>query len=158
MTSDRRSGRDGLRSLDKVLPEVFSHKQWARQWRLFHLLREWPQIVGPRVAELTAPAWFRHDVLWIHVQDSAAMQHLQYLKPDLLARVNQALGAEPASDLRWALQPAAEPRRERNPAAEARVDPEREQAFRELTASIPDPACREALVRLWRTLADHEPG
>ena len=30
--------------------------------------------------------------------------------------------------------------------------------FRELTASIPDPACREALVRLWRTLADHEPG
>ena len=91
MTSDRRSGRDGLRSLDKVLPEVFSHKQWARQWRLFHLLREWPAIVGPRVAELTAPAWFRHDVLWIHVQDSAAMQHLQYLKPDLLARVNLAL-------------------------------------------------------------------
>ena len=137
MTSDRRSGRDGLRSLDKVLPEVFSNKQWARQWRLFHLLREWPQIVGPRVAELTTPAWFRHDVLWIHVQDSAAMQHLQYLKPDLLARVNQALGAEPASDLRWALQPVAEPDRVRNPAAEARIDPKREEAFRELTARFP---------------------
>ena len=158
MTSDRRSGRDGLRSLDKVLPEVFSHKQWARQWRLFHLLREWPAIVGPRVAELTAPAWFRHDVLWIHVQDSAAMQHLQYLKPDLLARATLARAAARASDLAGALEPAAEPRRELNRAPDARVDPEREQAFRELTASIPDPACREALVRLWRTLADHEPG
>ena len=158
MTSDRRAGRDGLRSLDKVLPAVFARKEWSRQWRLFHLVREWPQIVGPRVAEVTAPAWFRHDVLWIYVQDSAAMQHLQYLKVDLLARVNQALADEPASDLRWALQPVAEPDRVRNPAAEARIDPKREEAFRELTASIPDPACREALVRLWRTIADHEPG
>ena len=158
MTGDRRAGRDGLRSLDTVLPAVFTRKEWARQWRLFHLVREWPRIVGPRVAEVTAPAWFRHDVLWIYVQDSAAMQHLQYLKVDLLARVNQALADEPASDLRWALQPVAEPDRVRNPAAESRIDPKREEAFRELTASIPDPACREALVRLWRTIADHEPG
>ena len=65
MTGDRRAGRDGLRSPDTVLPAVFTRKEWARQWRLFHLVREWPRIVGPRVAEVTAPAWFRHDVLWI---------------------------------------------------------------------------------------------
>jgi hypothetical protein len=152
------SRRDGLLPMGTVLPTVFARKEWAGQWRLFQLVRDWPDIVGPRVAELTAPAWFRHDVLWIHVQDSAAMQHLQYLKIDLLARVNKALIDEPASDLRWALQPVLPPRPEPNAPEPAKVDPVRERAFRDLTASISDPVSREALVRLWRALADHEPG
>lgn len=158
MTGDRRAGRDGLRPWTRCCPRCSTRKE-ARQWRLFHLVREWPRIVGPRVAEVTAPAWFRHDVLWIYVQDSAAMQHLQY---------SSRSTCWPASTRPWrtsrpaicagALQPVAEPDRVRNPAAEARIDPNAKRPSANWTASIPDPACREALVRLWRTIADHEPG
>ena len=158
MTRAPRSGRDDLLSLEAVLPAVFARKEWARQWRLFRLVRDWPAIVGPRVAELTAPAWFRQDVLWIHVRDSAAMQHLQYAKPELLARVNRALADEPAADLRWALQPAEPPPADRHGDGAAPIDPARERAFREMVAAIADPVCREALVRLWRTLADRTSG
>ncbi len=147
-----------LRMLATILPTVFANKNWTRQWRLFELARDWPAIVGPQVAALTGPAFFRGDVLWIHVQDSAWMQHLQYAKLDLLARVNAVLGDRPATDLRWLQQPI-EPPSSRQPTSAANpIDPAQERLFAEMARTISDPACREALLRLWRAFAAHESG
>mgnify|MGYP001767612331 CR=1 FL=1 len=91
------------------------------------------------------PAFFRQDTLWIYVQDSAWMHHLQFIKLDLLERINQALGNQPVSDLRWQLQPQLPSLPERQlPPAHA-VDSERAQAFAQMTASIANQECREAL-------------
>lgn len=145
-----------LTALDHVLAEVYTSRQWTTHWRLYGLLRDWPAIVGAEVARLTTPAFFRRETLWIYVQDSSWMHHLQYVKPDLLARINRHMGEQPIADLRWQLQPPPSPRTERPLMQPQEIDPEQEQHFRTMTETIANRECREALQRLWRTFATQE--
>jgi len=142
-----------LTALGTVFSDVYATKQWATQWRLFRLLQDWPAIVGLEVGRLTSPAFFRRETLWIYVRDSAWMHHLQYVKPDLLARINRHLTEQPIADIRWQLEPQAPPRPEPSLPEPHRVDKEQEQSFCRLTETIANQECREALQRLWRTLA-----
>ena len=157
MKEYKRESNGDVVALAEALASVYATKQWTRQWQLFQLVKSWPAIVGEQVAALTAPAFFRREVLWIHVQDSAWMQHLQYVKLDLLDRVNVALGDQPATDLRWlqrAFTAAEMPRSAPEPRP---IDPARERMFIEMASSIPNLECRKALLDLWRAFAAYEP-
>lgn len=139
-----------------IFPEVYALKQWTRPWHLFRLVQDWPAVVGAEVARLTTPAFFRRDVLWIYVQDSAWMHHLQFVKIDLLGRINQHLQDTAISELRWQLQPAQpEPPQVATVPPCRDIDKDREEDFQQLSASITDPECREALRHLWRSFAAH---
>ncbi|MGD9948502.1 MAG: DciA family protein [Desulfobulbus sp.] len=138
-----------------LLANVYSKQQWKKQWRLFNLVRQWPTIVGREVGQLTMPAFFRQDTLWIYVQDSAWMHHLQFIKLDLLTRINRALGEQPVTDIRWQLQPQLPTLSKRQAPAPHAVNPENERSFQQMTASIDNEECREALQRLWRHFAAH---
>jgi hypothetical protein len=144
-----------LAALGTVFSGVYSAKKWTSQWRLFRLVRDWPAIVGVEVARLTAPAFFRRETLWIHVQDSAWMHHLQFVKTDLLARINQSLAEQPIADIRWQLQVQTPPQSERHLSRPHAVDSQQEQSFCRMAEGISNQECREALQRLWRTFAAH---
>jgi predicted nucleic acid-binding Zn ribbon protein len=151
----KRSKKNELSFLGDTLSAVYATKKWRHQWRVFRLAQDWPAIVGVEVARLTAPAFFRQDVLWIFVQDSAWMQHMQFIKLDLLTRVNQALAEPPIIDIRWLLQPATLPQPKRHVPESHPVDPRQEQSFRQLTESVANQECREALQRLWQIFASN---
>lgn len=142
-------------SLEESLFEAYSTKKWKLQWRLFRLARNWPAIVGAEVGRLTAPAFFRQDILWIFVQDSAWMHHLQFIKLDLLSRVNTVLAEQPITDIRWLLQPPILSPPEHCTSKAHAVDPVQEQSFRQMTESVSNQESREALRRLWQTFASH---
>jgi hypothetical protein len=97
--------------LGDSMARLYASQKWQQHWRLFRLGPGLAGIVGEQVARLTSPAQFRHDVLWVYVQDSSWMHHFQFVKQDLLGRVNLALGAHPVADIRWMLQPAVPPPR-----------------------------------------------
>jgi hypothetical protein len=147
--------KSDLASLENTLSEVYSNKKWNNQWRLFRLSKDWPIIVGKEVAQLTTPAFFRKDVLWIFVQDSAWMQHMQYIKLDLLERINRVLTEQAITDIRWQLQPVTLPPPERFLPEPHAVDPEQERSFRSMTEGVSNPECREALQRLWHIFASY---
>lgn len=155
--SDDRSGYEhgNPTPMPKVLSGLYTKRQWQQQWRLFALVRDWPAIVGREVGRLTMPAFFRRETLWIYVQDSAWMHHLQFIKLDLLSRINQTLGDQPVIDLRWQLQPQLPTLPERHPLPPHPVDDDAERAFTQMTASIGNQECREALQRLWHCFASH---
>ena len=138
-----------------LLSDVYSKQQWKKQWRLFHLVRRWPTIVGREVGQLTMPAFFRQDTLWIYVQDSAWMHHLQFIKLDLITRINRALGEQPVIDIRWQLQPKLPTLPVRKVPAPHAVDPDNERSFQQMTTCIDNQECREALQRLWHHFAAH---
>ena len=146
-----------LLPLKETLSAVFATKQWRNQWQLFQLVRDWPRIAGTQVAQLTTPAYFRKDVLWIFVQDSSWMQHLQYAKIDLLGKINQAVGEQTAvADLRWLMQPLSHVDGKRPAVASHPVDPEKERVFSQLIGGVSHQECRDALQRLWKAFASHE--
>jgi hypothetical protein len=155
MEKRNRSKKNELSFLGDSLPAIYATKRWKHQWRLFRLVQDWPTIIGTEVARLTAPAFFRQDVLWIFVQDSAWMQHMQFIKLDLMARVNKIMTEQPVTDIRWLLQPEILPVPERHTPAPHPVDPEQEQLFHVMTEGIDNQECRQALQRLWHTFASH---
>ena len=52
---------------------------------------QWREIVGPRLAEITAPAAYQDGVLEVWVAHSTWMQELWFVKEDIRAKVNAAI-------------------------------------------------------------------
>ncbi len=156
--AEKRQRKKKLIPLGEHLDTVYAAKEWTTQWRLFSLARNWPRIVGERVAALTAPAWFRRDVLWVYVQDSSWMHHLQYVKIDLLGRINEHLkgaGAQGVTDIRWTLEPEKIPEPEEKIPQAHPVDPDEERSFCLMTEVVANEDCRQALQRLWHNFASY---
>lgn len=55
-------------------------------------LNSWPSVVGQRVAAHTAPVRCDDGVLMVHVDSPAWHNELQYMKRDIVTRLNQNLG------------------------------------------------------------------
>jgi predicted nucleic acid-binding Zn ribbon protein len=64
-------------------------------------VEEWPQLVGPRVSKHTRAVGFRSGTLCIEVEGSAWMQELQFLKRDLIRKINEKLGRELVRNVRF---------------------------------------------------------
>ncbi len=58
---------------------------------------QWAEIVGPRLADITAPAAFHNGVLDVWVAHSTWMQELWFVKEEIRQKVNKAILRESAS-------------------------------------------------------------
>jgi hypothetical protein len=65
------------------------------------LAKSWPSVVGPILADKTAPAGLKHGVLSVRVKNHTLAQEMQFLKPDLLAAIDAALGGDAVREIRF---------------------------------------------------------
>lgn len=104
------------------------------------------QRIGPPVTEQVEPAFFKQGVLTLTVSESAWLTELTFLKPEILERLNRALGREVVVDLRMRLG-----RLMRRGIAGKAQAPVLSAAEREKIeawgAMIPNPSVREAMIR-----------
>lgn len=67
---------------------------------LEHRLRtNWPAIAGQPIASHTRPDHIRFKKLYLVVENSVWLQHLMFLKPELIAKVNEAAGSAVIADV-----------------------------------------------------------
>jgi hypothetical protein len=109
-------------------------------------MADWPAVVGPALAAVTAPKRFANGTLVIACAGPVAME-LTHLAPQLIGRINAHLGQTAVERLRFVQQasgpaPPAAPR-----AAEPAALPPR---VREAVAAVPAGELREALEKLAR--------
>lgn len=71
------------------------------------LAKSWPSVVGPILADKTAPAGLKRGVLSVRVKNHALAQEMQFLKPDLLAAIDAALGKDVVREIRLIVGPVA---------------------------------------------------
>ena len=76
--------------LEKVLHKYRPRSDQAlcRVWDI------WEAAVGDQIAANARPAAFKGDVLLVHASNSSWLHHLRFLENELVANLNQALGAE----------------------------------------------------------------
>ena len=76
--------------LDKVLHQYRpkADQELCKVWDL------WSAAVGPEIAAHAVPAAFKGRRLLVHVSNSNWLHHLRFLERDLIAKINDALGAE----------------------------------------------------------------
>ncbi len=76
-------------------------KRLGLQSHLFEvrLQQQWRDIIGEPVASHTWPAQVRFKKLYLIVRNSVWLQQLVFLKPTLLAKLNERAGAEVLTDI-----------------------------------------------------------
>lgn len=142
-----------LPDLSSGLQGLFLRNNWAAIWQTYTLGRKWVDIVGKNIAKKSEPAYIQKNTLWIYVESSVLMQHMQPQKLTLLEKINAMLPDAGIRDIRWAMQPARPVGETTGKAATPlrRADPEEKAAFEAMASTVEDKKCREALKKLWRT-------
>ncbi|MBW2180015.1 MAG: DUF721 domain-containing protein [Deltaproteobacteria bacterium] len=67
----------------------------AKLWDL------WEDTVGEPIAENTRPAAFKGKILIVYVSRSTWMQQLQFLKKDMITKINNVLGEELIEEIKF---------------------------------------------------------
>ena len=87
---DSRSNR--ILRIDDVLSSLLKQRKWRTGLTFAIIRREWREIVGPEIAAHATPTHFARGRLDIACEHDIWRAELQFLKPELLARLNEALG------------------------------------------------------------------
>jgi hypothetical protein len=133
-----------------LLDGILAGKPLARRLHEAKLWQVWDRVVGTQIADRARPVAFRDGVLTVIVGSAPWRQQLTFLKVEIVAKLNEAMG-EPlvtdlflkAGSLPTATRPAAPPRPPRRPLTAAE-----QEHIASLTAHITDPDLRAALAEL----------
>ena len=90
----------GPRAVGALLPGITRAAFRGRSPAVGALMTDWPLIVGPALAAVTAPRRLSGGTLTIGCAGPVAME-LQHLSGELLSRINGALGRAVATQLRF---------------------------------------------------------
>ncbi len=100
MGTKREKMKNFLHISDLLGQTLASYRQEAdgELVRIWHL---WPEAVGPAIAENARPAAFKGHLLIVHVTSPTWIQHLQFLKKEIIRNVNGALERPLVGDIRF---------------------------------------------------------
>jgi predicted nucleic acid-binding Zn ribbon protein len=116
------------------------HAIWSR----------WEEIVGEKIASHTHPDFISGKSLFIIVDHPTWMHQLNFLKEQLLVKINEVLGTQPVSDIRFRLgvlpaRKKAVPRKGKSPRKISRSE---ERQIEASLGPIAAPELREVLHRV----------
>ena len=85
----------------RVLARVLRQTGLEAELKGWEAVREWDDVVGPRLARHTKALAFRDGTLSVEVEGSAWMHEMGFLRRDLIRRLNERLGDALVRDLRF---------------------------------------------------------
>jgi hypothetical protein len=123
----------------------------ARLTREHQVFMVWDQALGETLARTTRPVAVHHGSLIVAVKDSAWLQELQFMKPEMIKKLNRVLGKGVIREIRfkigsWQDEPPAKGE-EQADAETPDLDPA---VIAEATAAasvIPDPRLRDQVLK-----------
>lgn len=92
--AEKRFNSRHFTNLGSVLDKVLNQYRPKSDQALCKIWDIWETAVGPGIAANARPAAFKGDILLLHVSNSSWLHHLRFLENELVAKVNQSLGAE----------------------------------------------------------------
>lgn len=127
-------------------------KRLGLQSHLFEvrLQQQWREIIGEPVGSHTWPVQVRFKKLYLNVRNSVWLQQLMFLKPTLLAKVNEQAGSELITDIAFRVGEIPDARTV-VPASSSHQQPVNEAAVVEANAhaaAVQDPELRNRLASL----------
>ena len=88
-----------IRRIDDILASLLRRPRWRNGLLLARMTQEWLAIVGPEISAHATPAHFSRGRLEIACDHDVWRAELQFLKPELLARIAEALGEGVVKDI-----------------------------------------------------------
>ncbi|MGH7699065.1 MAG: DUF721 domain-containing protein [Gemmatimonadales bacterium] len=100
----RRKQRRAPVRLGEALEGYLASTGLGRRLAQAGVIPDWPRLVGPQIAAVTAPESVSPDgTMFVRVATSAWMTELQLMMPEIMARINAGRGAGRIKTIRWLL-------------------------------------------------------
>lgn len=100
--SDKQSDFVHIRN---ILDDVLKPYRSKPDFQLKEVWRLWDAAVGETIAQNARPAAFKGKLLVVHVSSSTWIHQLQFLKNDMITKLNAALGKPLIEELKFKIGP-----------------------------------------------------
>ena len=101
MMKNRRKKQKGLIPLGTVLPNLLKSIRTGSDAQLVEVWELWDGVVGEMIAKNSRPAVFKGKLLLVEVSSSTWMHQLQFLKADIIEKINDAFGKELVEEIKF---------------------------------------------------------
>jgi hypothetical protein len=99
----RRRKKSELNHIGDVLQSTFKRKKLRVSVKDQHISESWKKAVGPIIAAQTMAQNLRGDTLFVKVSNSNWMQQLQFMKQEILNKVNAVLPDKTISNIYFSI-------------------------------------------------------
>jgi len=89
--------------IKSVISDLLKKHSYAKKSSLFKIAEIWETAVGEGLAHNTSPWKMKGKTLEVHVPGSSWLQQLNYLKADMIQKINAYLGEECLDDIRFSI-------------------------------------------------------
>ena len=100
MKKDRRNKREFVHIGD-IIDKAIKNYRVESDEELSHVWSLWNGLVGEAIAKNAQPAAFKGKLLLVHVTSSTWMHQLQFMKEEIKAKVNNALGKNLIEEIKF---------------------------------------------------------
>ncbi len=100
MKKDRRNKREFVHIGD-IIDKAIKNYRIESDEELSHVWNLWNGLVGEAIAKNAQPAAFKGKLLLVHVTSSTWMHQLQFIKEEIKAKVNNALGKNLIEEIKF---------------------------------------------------------
>ena len=97
----RRKNSKEFVSLGSVLPNILKSFRRGSDEQLVHIWERWDRIVGETIAKNTHPSAFKGKLLLVEVSSSTWIHQLQFLKEEIIQKINAAFGKEMVEEIKF---------------------------------------------------------
>lgn len=87
--------------IGSILTDVLKTYRKDADGELVQVWQVWDEVVGEVIAQNARPAAFKGKILIVHVSSSTWVHQLQFLKKDMIAKLNNAFGKTLIDDLKF---------------------------------------------------------
>jgi predicted nucleic acid-binding Zn ribbon protein len=91
--------------IGQVLESIIDQCRSNSSGGILHLVRVWEKVVGPPISENATPFAVKGSLLLVHVSSSAWLHQLQFLKAELLEKLNRGLRNERIEEIKFKIGP-----------------------------------------------------
>jgi len=102
---DRKKHKANFVHIRAIIDDVLTNFRRESDVELMRVWQLWDGIVGEVIAQNAKPAAFKSRVLLVHVSSSPWVHQLQFLKQDMISKLNRALGSALIEDLKFKIGP-----------------------------------------------------
>ena len=87
--------------IDSILEKVLSSLNLGIKVKQYQIWDVWDSVVGEPIARQAQPQQIRNMILWITVSSSTWMQQLEFMKQQIIDRLNERIGEKVIKDIRF---------------------------------------------------------
>lgn len=103
MTAKRRKAK--FVHIGSIIDTVLKTYRRDSDIRLAKVRQVWDSVVGDVIAQNAKPAAFKGRLLLVHVASSTWVHQLQFLKADIIEKLNQELDRPQVDDIKFKIGP-----------------------------------------------------